>query len=813
MSPFQPLQTSFDDRNSPSQFQLELIATKLWLCATEIEESDKEELASAPPTKKKRGRTPPGQTKLDVTNIGTKQKLQPKRRSAKIAPELGAVTPLQFFQNFDKATGEVKAKKKAEGQGGSQQQKTKAPEESAETELQQGSPKKVDKIGSKTKSSKKSGEVQGFSPGPSPRKSSRRRADEVDVLVLSDENVESSSVLSDLQSKISSPTRKSPRKVGHFSDKGSVVTEVESKKKKVEKQERETAGKAQKKDTAEQKKGMIASATKQKKSPDAKKSSAVNEKRNENLGESDIAAQKVHLVGQSGEKSPMNKLLAWLRDWAKNHLNEGGKKKKARPPPWMAQNDSTAFRAALLSGPPGVGKTTCAVMACKELGLQYVEKNASDVRNKKMLEAQTSGLIGCQQMDDFMTGPTAQKPPQSNEVSHVLIMDEVDGMSGNNDRAGIAELIKMIKMTKIPIICICNDRQSQKIRSLVNYCFDLRFQRPRVEQIRARLLTIMCQERCKVEKEKLDEIIEASLHDVRQSIYNLQLLTSRNKEGNEMQRKNAAINTFEATRRLLRADTPVWEKQQMFFVDYSIMPLFVHENYPFVHNSEMSANKRLFALKNAADSISMGDIIERTIRTTGSWSLLNEQALFSAVVPCTSMNGYMKGMISFPSWLGRNSTAMKRQRLLRQLTTHTYLRTLAATSPIVLDYIPILRDRYCRPLLEKESGGVGEVIELYKKYNLIKNDTESIAELAVWPGIIDSGAAIPTKVKAALTRTLNKEHIILPYATDTVSKGRKRATAGAFVNSLNYIINVEWTIGDKPLHFYRYLPTRTARLS
>ena len=46
------------------------------------------------------------------------------------------------------------------------------------------------------------------------------------------------------------------------------------------------------------------------------------------------------------------------------------------------------------------------------------------------------------------------------------------------------ELIQLIKNSKIPIICMCNDRNHQKIRSLANYCFDLRFQRPRVEQIK-----------------------------------------------------------------------------------------------------------------------------------------------------------------------------------------------------------------------------------------------------------------------------------------------------------------------------------------
>ena len=46
------------------------------------------------------------------------------------------------------------------------------------------------------------------------------------------------------------------------------------------------------------------------------------------------------------------------------------------------------------------------------------------------------------------------------------------------------ELISLIKSSKIPVICMCNDRNSPKMRSLANHCFDLRFQRPRVEQIK-----------------------------------------------------------------------------------------------------------------------------------------------------------------------------------------------------------------------------------------------------------------------------------------------------------------------------------------
>jgi replication factor C subunit 1 len=70
-------------------------------------------------------------------------------------------------------------------------------------------------------------------------------------------------------------------------------------------------------------------------------------------------------------------------------------------------------------------------------------------------------------------------------------MDEVDGMAGNEDRGGVAELIQLLKGSRIPVVCMCNDRNHPKIRSLANHCFDLRFHRPKVEQIRVRFPSII----------------------------------------------------------------------------------------------------------------------------------------------------------------------------------------------------------------------------------------------------------------------------------------------------------------------------------
>ena len=74
----------------------------------------------------------------------------------------------------------------------------------------------------------------------------------------------------------------------------------------------------------------------------------------------------------------------------------------------------------------------------------------------------------------------------------------------------------MIKVTRVPIICICNDRQHPKIRSLANHCFDLRFYKPKVEQICGAMMSVCFKEGVQIKQQALSEIIMASGQDVRQ---------------------------------------------------------------------------------------------------------------------------------------------------------------------------------------------------------------------------------------------------------------------------------------------------------
>ena len=72
------------------------------------------------------------------------------------------------------------------------------------------------------------------------------------------------------------------------------------------------------------------------------------------------------IIGQQGDRSNAKKLAYWLQNWERNH--GGGAKGGAKKPPWGgggARDDGSSYKAALLSGPPGIGKTTTATLVCE----------------------------------------------------------------------------------------------------------------------------------------------------------------------------------------------------------------------------------------------------------------------------------------------------------------------------------------------------------------------------------------------------------------------------------------------------------------
>ena len=62
-------------------------------------------------------------------------------------------------------------------------------------------------------------------------------------------------------------------------------------------------------------------------------------------------------------------------------------------------------------------------------------------------------------------------------------------MAGNEDRGGVAEIIKLVSRTKIPIICIANE-VPRKLMSLKAKCYNLNFSRPKTQQVVGNMLSV-----------------------------------------------------------------------------------------------------------------------------------------------------------------------------------------------------------------------------------------------------------------------------------------------------------------------------------
>ncbi|KAE8209669.1 hypothetical protein CF327_g6374 [Tilletia walkeri] len=494
-------------------------------------------------------------------------------------------------------------------------------------------------------------------------------------------------------------------------------------------------------------------------------------------------------------KTQVEKLQKWLNAWPVS-LKSGFKK--------PGKDAMGTFRAVLISGPPGIGKTTTAHLVAKLEGFDPIELNASDARSKKLVEMSLKDTLDNANLESYLQG----KPMNMSQNGGIkitprtcLIMDEVDGMSGG-DRGGVGAINALIKKTKIPIICICNDKRNKKMQPFERTCFSMPFRKPETKMILSRMMTIAHREGIKIPGEVMNQLIEAAEGDLRLVINMLSTwkLSSTSMTFDEAKAFGAAnakpgIHTpfslysdlagpymFSQTSRKTLND-----KADYYFQDFSIMPLMVAENYakqrPVLANREASQRLKDYETMRltakAALSISDGDVLDGMIRGGDQhWSLMPHHAIASCVRPMSFMYGQMSGHFpSFPSWLGQNSRGMRLRRNVIDLQSRMRLATLGGCSTkqeLRQDYQPVLWQRLTKPMVDDHSEGIDEVIQMMDDYYLGIEDRDAVIELGV--GSHDGETAlkqIPSATKAAFTRKYNAgTHPMAFIKTFDISKAK-----------------------------------------
>ncbi|ORX91282.1 DNA replication factor C, large subunit [Basidiobolus meristosporus CBS 931.73] len=501
-----------------------------------------------------------------------------------------------------------------------------------------------------------------------------------------------------------------------------------------------------------------------------------------------------------GNKTNIQRLTTWLREWKQSRKNKFSAKGK----------DSTAnFRAVLLSGPPGIGKTSAAHLVSKAEGYQVLEFNASDARSKKSIDSTIRELTGNRSMTEYFTS-SASKASDTGKPQ-VIVMDEVDGMSAG-DRGGVAELILIIKKTQVPIICICNDRQSPKVRSLANYCLDLRFRRPEAASIRSRIMSIAYKEGLSIQANVVDQLVAIAQSDIRQvlnlistwSLSEKSMSYDAGKQYAKAAEKHISYGPFEIVGKYLNGQNfnsaNLNEKIEIYFHDFSLAPLMIQENYikmnPSLAREGRMTEKQVMArtldlISQAADSISDGDLVDSLIHGSQQWGLMPVHATFSCVRPAYFTHGASQGMYQFPGWLGQNSKAGKYSRMLKELQIHMRTKISGDKNEVRMGYVPTLATALSQPLIDQGADAIPSVMELMDEYYINKED---------WDGLIDMGVGsfsgekilskIPTSVKSNFTRTYNKMSHPTPFLKPSGVKAG-RGAASEPVPDLEDVVDTE----------------------
>ncbi|OJJ47120.1 hypothetical protein ASPZODRAFT_166366 [Penicilliopsis zonata CBS 506.65] len=474
-----------------------------------------------------------------------------------------------------------------------------------------------------------------------------------------------------------------------------------------------------------------------------------------------------------GNKGPVEKLQAWLRDWRKN-----AKANFKKP----GKDGSGIYRSVMIHGPPGIGKTTAAHLIANLEGYDVVETNASDTRSKKLVENGLLGVLDTTSLSGYFSG--TGKKIDSEKKNLVLIMDEVDGMSAG-DRGGVGALAAIAKKTQIPLILICNERRLPKMKPFDNITYELPFRRPTAEQIRARLSTICFREGLKIPPQVLDSLIEGTHADIRQVINMLSTVKLDQKnldyeKGKEMSKaweKHIILKPWDIVGKILSAQmfspsskATLNDKSELYFNDHEFSYLMLQENY-LKTNPALAANyqgkerklKLLELADNAASSISDGDLVDRMIHgTQQQWSLMPTHAMFSFVRPASFMYGNMMERPGFTSWLGQNSKQGKLWRYVKEIQGHMRLRATGDRDEIRQQYIPCLWDQIVRKLMDEGKEGVGSIIDFMDSYFLTREDWDALVELGLGP-MDQSVVKLETQTKAAFTRVYNQRSHPLPF--------------------------------------------------